>query len=446
MANTSPSESGSGVSLAFMLRAFRYRNYRLFFGGQIVSLTGTWITTTATSWLVYRLTGSAVLLGVVGFASQFPASLLTPFAGIFVDRWNRHRLLIGTQTASLIVAFVLATLTLTGLITVPVIIVISVVQGLVNAFDLPCRQAFVVSMIEDKDDLPNAIALNSSMFNSARLLGPSIAGAIIAVSSEGWCYLIDGVSYMAVIVALLRMRVAAGRPDVRQHAGVIEQFKEGWRYAFGSPPIRAIIALLAIVSLVGVPYSVLMPIVAGEVLGGGAHTLGFLMTASGGGALIGAIWLAGRKSVVGLSRVIPAAAGLFGSGLIAFSFSRSLWLSLACLVVTGLGLMVQAACSNTVLQTIVDDGKRGRLMSFFLMAYLGTAPLGSLLAGFLSARIGVQQTLLAGGLCCILGALWFANYLPAIHGSIHPIYARMGLMPQVSAGEAGVELSLSPEE
>lgn len=425
-------------SLAFMLRAFKYRNYRLFFGGQIVSLIGSWITMTATSWLVYRLTGNAWYLGVVGFASQFPAFLLSSAAGIYVDRWNRHRLLMATQTLSMIISFALAALTLSGLITIPALIVISVLQGLVNAFDMPCRQAFVVSVIEDKADLGNAIALNSSMFNGARLVGPSVAAAVIAATNEGWCFFIDGVSFLAVLIALYAMRVQAAPASTRRHPSALSQFKEGWAYVFGFGPIRAIIALLAIVCLLGVPYTVLMPIFAGDVLHGGPHTFGFLMTASGLGALLGALWLASRPSVVGLGQMIPVAAGLFGAGLVAFSASRVLWLSLVCMVVAGFGLMVQAACSNTVLQTIVPDEKRGRVMSFFLMAYLGTAPFGSLIAGALSGRFGAPVTTAVGGVCCIAGALWFAGGLKSFHETIRPIYVDLGLITETQVAEAEI--------
>ena len=395
-------------TVAFMLRALKYRNYRLFFGGQIVSLTGSWITITATSWLVYRLTGSAMLLGVVGFSSQFPSFLLTPFAGIFVDRWNRHRILIATQTLSMIVSFVLAALTLSGTITIPWLIAVSVVQGLVNAFDMPTRQSFVVSLIEDKKDLGNAIALNSSMFNAARLLGPTVAGAIIAISSEGWCFLIDGVSYLAVLAALLAMRVPAAPPRPGAEASPFHAFREGLFYAYHHRAIRSILTLIALVCLVGVPYTVLMPIYAATILNGGPDTLGFLMTASGGGALLGALYLAGRRSMAGLGRTIPIAATVFGLGLTAFAFSRVLWVSIALMVVTGFGFMVQVASSNTLLQTIVDDSKRGRVMSFFLMAYFGTTPFGSLIAGSLSERIGAPLTLAFGGVCCVAGAIWFS--------------------------------------
>jgi MFS family permease len=429
-----------------MLRALAYRNYRLFFGGQVVSLVGTWITTTATNWLVYRLTGSALLLGVVGFAGQFPAFLLGPFAGIYVGRWDRHRLLVATQTVSMLQSFALAALTLSGHITVEWIIVLSVVQGVVNAFDMPGRQAFLLTMIENREDLGNAIALNSSMVNVARLVGPSVAGIIIAATNEGWCFLLDGISYVAVIISLLRMILPAIEPRGAARTRAVQQFREGFQYAFGFHPIRSIILLLAIVSLVGVPYSVLMPVFATDIFHGGPHTLGFLMTASGCGALVGALWLASRKSVIGLGRIIPAASALFGAGLIAFSLSRVMWLALPCLTLAGFGFIVQMAASNTVIQTIVDDEKRGRVMSFYMMAFLGTAPFGSLIAGSLSSRIGAPHTLQVGGVCCIFAAVWFWQQLPAIRVLIRPVYARLGILPQVAEGIAtAAELSVPPE-
>ncbi len=421
-----------------MLRALRYRNYRLFFGGQIVSLVGTWITQTATNWLVYRLTGSALLLGVVGFAGQFPAFLLSPFAGIFVDRWNRHRLLVATQTISMLQSFALAALTLTGHITIEWVIALSVVQGCVNAFDMPGRQAFLLQMIENRQDLGNAIALNSSMVNVARLIGPSIAGIVIAAVGEGYCFLIDGFSYIAVIVSLLRMTMLQSATARAARAGAVQQFKDGFRYAFGFPPIRSIILLLALVSLVGVPYSVLMPVFATEVFHGGPHTLGFLMTASGCGALVGALWLAARKSVVGLGRVIPMASALFGFGLIAFAFVHTLALALPCLTIAGFGFMVQMASSNTVIQTIVEDEKRGRVMSFYTMAFLGTVPIGSLIGGWMSSRIGAPNTLILGGIWCIVGAAIFFRKLPDLRTHVRPIYVKLGLL-------TATELSVPPE-
>ncbi len=437
----------SSSSVRFALRALASRNYRLFFGGQVVSLIGTWMTTTATNWLVYRLTGSALLLGMIAFASQVPAFLLGPFAGIAVDRWDRHRLLVMTQTISMVQSLVFAALVLSGRITIGWIVALSTVQGLVNAFDMPGRQAFLHTMIENKEDLGNAIALNSSMVNLARLLGPSIAGVVIATLGEGWCFLIDGVSYIAVLVALLRMRIVRSDAAPPPRRSAMQQFTEGLRYAFGFGPIRSIIFLLAVVSLVGVPYSVLMPVFATNVFHGGPHTLGILMASSGCGALLGALWLAGRRSILGLGRVIPSASILFGMGLIAFSFAHVLWLAIPCLVVAGFGFMVQMASSNTVIQTIVDDEKRGRVMSFYMMAFLGTAPFGSLLAGWLSSRIGAGHTLLAGGVCCIAAGLWFARSLPAIRAAVRPIYVRLGILPEISAGLASAAaVSVPPEQ
>ena len=431
---TRPSGPAPGPGrLAFALRALKYRNYRLFFGGQVVSLIGTWMTSVATSWLVYRLTGSAWMLGVVVFAGQFPSFLLAPFAGIFVDRVDKHRLLVATQSAAMLQSFALAALTLTGRITIPLLIWLNAVDGVINAFDMPCRQAFVVEMIEDKKDLGNAIALNSSMVNAARMLGPAIGGALIAAAGEGWCFFADGASFLAVIAALLAMRVARRPPKPRHAGGPLAELKEGWDYTVGFAPIRSIIVLLALVSLLGLPYSVLIPIFAGRVLGGGPHTLGLLMTATGCGALAGAAWLAQRRSVLGLDRAIPAAVAVFGLGLAAFSFSRALWLSLPILVVVGAGFMIQIAASNTIVQTVVDDDKRGRVMSFFMMAFLGTAPFGSLLIGRLADRVGAPHATLAGGLACVACAGVFALGLPRLRAAIRPVYARMGILPEVTA-------------
>jgi MFS family permease len=432
--------------MKFMLRALRYPNYRLFFGGQIVSLIGTWMTNIAMSWLVFRLTGSAFLLGMVGFAGQFPAFLASPFAGILVDRWNRHHLLILTQTLSMLESFALAALTLSHRMTVPLLLVLTVFQGLINAFDMPCRQTFVVEMIENKEDLGNAIALNSSMFNVARLLGPSIGGLLIAAAGEGWCFLIDGISYLAVIAALFAMTFKTTAGPRFAHADAITQFKEGWAYVSDFHPIRAIISLLALVSLVGIPYAVLMPIFAGQILHGGPHALGLLMAASGSGALVGALWLASRKSVLGLGRVIVWATALFGMGLVGFASSRILWVSAILMVVTGFGFMVQMASSNTILQTIVEDNKRGRVMSFFMMAFLGTMPFGSLLAGSLSERIGAPHTLLISGFCCMGGALWFARGLPELRTSIRPIYIQMGIIKEVSNALGSTAIFTTPPE
>ena len=433
--------------VSFMLRALSYPNYRLFFGGQLVSLIGSWISMTATSWLVYRLTGSAMALGVVGFAGQFPGFVMGPFAGAFLDRWDRHRVLVVTQTVSMIQSFTLAVLTFTGHITVPAVIALNAVQGLVNAFDMPARQAFLSNMITDRDDLANAIALNSSMFNAARLVGPSIAGVVIAVSGESWCFLVDGISYFAVIIALLMMKNVRQLSRVAPHAGVMEHLFEGWRYVFGFRPIRSLMAQLAWLCLVAMPFSVLMPVFADQILGGGPHTLGFLMTASGIGALSGALWLASRKSVVGLGRVILINTVVFGTGLIGFGLSRWLWVSFAFMIVTGFGMMAQMASTNTVIQTIVDDVKRGRVMSFYTMSFLGTAPFGSLLAGWLSTRIGAPHTVALSGLLCYATAVWFSQELPEIRALVRPIYVRMGILPEVAQGlQTAANLMAPPEQ
>jgi len=431
---------------AFAVRALRHRNYRLFFGGQSVSLIGTWMTRIATAWLVYRLTHSAFLLGVVGFSGQIPILLLGPFAGVWADRWDRHRTLVVTQVLSMVQSFWLAGLALAHVITVGDIIALSLFQGAINAFDMPARQAFVVTMIEDRADLSNAIALNSSMVNGARLIGPSLAGLIIAAVGEGYCFLIDGLSYLAVIASLLMMRIAVEQARSRR-THVLAELKEGWQYASRSTPIRSILLLLGLVSLVGMPYTVLMPIFAGSVLHGGAHTLGFLMGASGVGALTGAVLLATRRSVRGLGRVVMMTSMGFGAGLFLFASSRWLALSLPLMMLTGFCMMTQMASSNTILQTIVQEDKRGRVMSFYSMAFQGAAPFGSLIAGAAASRIGAPHTLMIGGSICVLGGLWFATQLPRIRAVVRPIYRKLGIIPEVAAGmQAAASLSSAQEE
>ena len=404
------------------------------------------MTRVATSWLIYRLTDSAFLLGLIGFSGQISMLILGPFAGVWVDRWNRHRVLVVTQTLSMVQSFVLAALALSGRITFWEILVLSLMQGSVNAFDMPARQAFVIEMVEERGDLANAIALNSSMVNGARLIGPSLAGLLIAVAGEGYCFLIDGISYIAVIISLLLMVVSR---ESRKQEGedVFTELKRGWQYTRGFVPIRAILLLLALVSLVGMPYTVLMPIFAGSVLHGGAHTLGFLMAASGVGAVSSALVLARRQTVRGLGRIIPLNAGIFGVALVGFSLSRWFWLSLVLMVATGYGLMQQMAASNTVLQTIVEEDKRGRVMGFYSMAIVGTAPFGSLIAGVVANRISVPATLGIGGALCALGALWFVRKLPQVRALIRPIYVRLGIIPEVAAGlQAASALQTPPED
>ncbi len=375
----------------------------------------------AMSWLVYRMTGSALLLGIVAFAGRIPSLLLGPFAGVLADRLNKHRLIVITQTLSMIQAFVLSALVLTRTVTIWEIIVLSAFLGCINSFDIPIRQAFVVDMLERKEDLGNAIALNSSMVNSARLVGPALAGILIATLGEGLCFLFNGISYLAVIVALLMMRI--GPPPIRPgKKDFISELAEGFSYAFGFPPIKAILLMLALMSFLGMPYQVLMPIFAGKILHGGPHTLGFLMGSSGFGALMGAIFLASWKDAVRLGATIPLSAAIFGTGLITFSLSHFIWLSMPLISLAGFGMMVQMASSNMMLQNIVEDGKRGRVMSFFTMAFMGMTPFGSLAAGWLASRIGAPDTLFISGICCILGALAFARRLPTLRAQLAPVY------------------------
>ena len=440
MSKTSPSERGtideaadgarmgaaSGVSHAW--RALRHRNFRLFFGGQSISLVGTWMTRVATGWLVYRLTGSALLLGTISFAGQIPAFLLAPFAGVWVDRLDRRQVLLWTQTLSMVQSLTLAALTLSGHITIPGLLTLSVMQGCINAFDMPGRQSFMVKMVDDKRDLQNAIAINSSMVNMARLIGPSLAGMLIAVSSEGWCFLVDGISYIAVIASLLAMRLH--EPVVKRvAASTLSELKAGWTYVSGFLPVRTILLLFAAVSLMGMPFVVLMPIFAARVLHGGPHTLGFLTGSMGLGALISALSLAARKHVRGLVRTIPVSAAIFGLGLIGFGLSRSFWLSMFMVLVAGMGMMQGMAASNTVIQTLVTDDKRGRVMSYYTMAFMGMAPFGSLLAGVMADTVGAPATVVANGSVVLLGAAWFATRLPAVRREVRPIYREMGILP-----------------
>lgn len=434
------------AGLKIIFRSLRYRNYRLFFGGQSISLIGTWIQRIAVPWLVYQLTGSAFLLGVVSFASQIPAFLLAPFAGVLIDRWNRYHILITTQILAMIQALALAFLFFSGAIELWHIILLSTLLGFVNAFDMPARQSFVVEIIERREDLGNAIALNSSMVNSARLLGPSIAGVLIAAMGEGICFLLNGLSYVFVIVSLLMMKVTLKEAKT-QDSQVLRGLKEGFSYAFGFAPIRYIILLLGLVSLMGMPYVVLMPVFAKEILHGGSNAFGFLMGASGIGALIGALYLASRRSVLGLGKIIPLSTAMFGCGLITFSLSRFFLLSLALMLITGLGMIMQMASSNTILQTIVDDDKRGRIMSFYLMAFMGTAPFGSLLAGGLASYLGAPNTLIIGGVSCFLGAILFASKLSDLRKMVLPIYVKLGIISEVVSGiQTATELAVPPEK
>ncbi|MBD2775025.1 MFS transporter [Iningainema tapete] len=407
--------------------ALKSRNYRLFFAGQGISLIGTWMTQLATVWLVYHLTNSPVLLGVVGFTSQIPSFFLSPFGGVFVDRFSRHRILIGTQILAMIQSLALAALALTGVIHIWQIIALSLFQGFINAFDAPARQAFVPELVERPEDLANAIALNSTMFNGARLIGPAIGGLILARIGAPYCFLIDGLSYIAVIIALLAMKIKPRKIPVT-NTNPLQRIKEGFEYAFGFPPIRAILLLSALVSCFGMQYTILVPIFADKILGGGAETLGFLMAASGVGALSGGIYLATRQTVVGLGKLIAIAPAILGVGLIGFALSRFLPLSLFSMLFIGLGTILQIASGNTVLQTIIDEDKRGRVMSLYTMSFLGMTPFGNLLGGNLANYIGSTYTIIIAGIICILGSLYFIRQLPALREMVRPIFIQKGIL------------------
>jgi MFS family permease len=411
------------------LRAFRYRNYRLFFMGQLTSLVGTWMQTVAQAWLVYRLTGSATLLGVVGFASQFPIFLLSPIAGAVADTYPRRHTMIVVQSSMMLLAFPLAALTLTHRIQVWHIMLLSVLLGFVNAFDIPVRQSFVAEMV-GRDDLINAIALNSSMMNAARVVGPAVAGILVSIVGEGWCFLLNGFSYLAVIVGLIF--ITAGNSPPREHEGSrIDAMLEGFRFALNTRPVRALLVLLGVVSLMGMPYSVLMPIFAEDILQGGAKGLGILMGSSGIGALIGAATLAGRQGVRGLGNWVMFACAGFGGSLILFSLSRNFWLSMALLTPVGFSMMVQMAASNTLIQSMVPDRLRGRVMAIYSMMFLGMAPFGALLAGILANLMGAPSTVAVGGAVCIAGAIVFRSQLPKIRAEGRELI----LAQMVAAGE-----------
>ncbi len=417
------------VSFSHAWCALKNRNFRLFFIGQSVSLIGTWMTRMATGWLVYRLTGSALLLGIVGFASQIVPFLLQPLAGAWVERMDRQKLLIWTQAAAGIQSLMLAALTLSHIITIWEVIVLSALQGLINAFDVPGRQSFFVQMIENRNDLGNAIALNSTMVNGARLLGPALAGVTIGLVGEGGCFLIDAISYVAVVVSLLIMKI---KPVEVAHTAdnLLRQMREGWDYVRSFSPLRAILVLFAIVSLMGYPYMVLLPIFASQVFHGGPYTLGCLTAASGLGALISALSLAFRKSVVGLMRMIQVSSATLGLALILFGFSHQFVLSLLLMGFAGFGMMQSASASNTIIQTLVPEDKRARVISYYAMAYFGSAPIGSLLAGALAQKIGASATIIITGAFCLLGSLWFSLQMPKIRTVMRPIYQEMGLLPK----------------
>jgi len=420
-------------NLKVILRSLGSRNFKLFFSGQLVSLSGTWIQTVAMSWLVYRLTNSAFMLGLVTFLSQVPSFFFAPFAGVYVDRWNKHKTLIFTQAVSMLQAFTIAALTLTGSIKIWHIMLLSIVLGLTNAFDMPVRQAFIIEMIEDRKDLGNAIALNSSLVNMTRLIGPAIAGIIVAKFGEGICFTLNGVTFIAVIIALLFMRIKRTKfTNVHRH--VFVELKEGFRYSFGFPPIRDMLILLAVLSFAIMQYTVLMPVFAKDILKGGSDTLGFLMASIGVGAFIGAIYLASRKSVLGLGKIMAISTFLFGVTIIIFAFSKNFILSMIILLFAGVGFIALLATSNTILQTVTDDDKRGRVMSFYTMAFMGIAPFGSLAAGAMADRIGGPLTIMISGVISLVCGVILTLRLPKLRIILRPVYIKKGIIPEVAKG------------
>jgi MFS family permease len=422
--SSSPLPSGNGRFRA-LVRSHKHRNFQLFMSGQIISLVGTWMQTVAEAWLIYRLTGSSVLLGVLGFVGQIPIFILSPLAGIVVDRWPRRPIIVATQASSMTLAFTLAALTLTGRIRVWEIILLSTLLGTVNAFDVPARQSFLIEMV-GREDLLNAIALNSSMFNGARVAGPAIAGFLVAVVGEGWCFLLNGISYLAVIAGLLMMRVEKSRAA---HDGTspIEKLLEGLRFARHTKPIAALLTLVAVVSFMALPFSVLLPIFAGRILHGDASAYGWLMGAVGLGAMFGALSLAMRQQLRGLGSVVAYCAIGLGLSLMIFSSSRWLWLSMTALTLSGFCMMMQFTATNTLIQVMVPDQLRGRLMSLYAMMFLGMTPLGSLLAGTMAAHIGAPVTVALGGFISLLSGLAFRRKWPSLRSSARELVAAQGL-------------------
>jgi MFS family permease len=418
-----------------MVRSLRHRNFQLFFSGQLISLIGTWMQTIAQAWLVYRITGSSLLLGVVGFAGQIPIFILSPLGGLAADRWNRHKIVIGTQVASMLLAFVLAALTLMHIVKTWEIIALAALLGAVNAFDIPGRQSFLIEMVS-REDLMNAIALNSSMFNGARVIGPAIAGILVSRIGEGWCFFVNGASYIAVVAGLLMMKLPPYHP-VPAGTSPFEHIAEGFRYIQRTAPILALITLIGIVSLVAVPYSVLMPIFADQILHRGAHGLGILMGSAGVGALLGALTLASRRGVKGLGTVVGYAAMAFGISLVLFAFSKIFWLSVILLVPVGYGVMLQMSSSNTLIQAMVPDELRGRAMAMYTMMFMGMAPIGSLLSGLFADWIGAPLTVAIGGVGAVGGAIYFLRRLPSLRFEAHQLLDAQGLV----AAEAPEEVA-----
>jgi MFS family permease len=429
---SSPRPPAAAASQGFtgrLGRALRHRNYRLFFAGQGISVIGTWLTRFATSWMAYRLTGSALILGLVAFFGQAPTSFIAPFAGVLVDRWDRHRTIVITQIAALLQSAALAAFALTGTMTVWHLLILGAVQAVINGFDMPARQSFLGQMIDDRADLPNAIALNSSIVNSARLIGPVIAAVLVSLWGEGWCFAIDAASYIAVIVSLLMMRVAK-RPPAPRGGHVLAELADGLRYVWHLPLVRAVLLLLAVSSVVGGAYGALMPVVAATTLHGGPHTLGFLMGSAGCGALISALYLASRRTVLGLPTVINRCALGLGVGLVSLELATTMWLAMPVMFVIGMAMIMQLSATNTLVQTLVDDKMLGRVISLYAVAFFGGAPVGALLEGALASRIGAIHTFAIAGAACVVSALVFATALPRLRQVSRPLYVRLGLLDE----------------
>ena len=424
----------SGRKIPDAFRALRHRNYQLFYSGQLISLVGTWMDQVAESWLVYRLTGSALLLGTVAFASQIPVFLLAPLGGTVADRYNRRTILVITQSCSMVLAFALAAVTLTHVVRVWHVVVLAMLLGVVNAFDIPARQAFVVDMVS-REDLVNAIALNSSMFNGARVIGPAVAGIVVAAIGEGWCFFANAVSFIAVITGLLMMKME--RPRMSLEGSAIQNILEGFRFVAHTGPIRALMLLLGVVSFTAMPYAVLMPVFADQILHGGPRALGILMGCSGVGALCGALTLAMKKTISGLGRWVAVGCACFGVSLILFSFSPRLWLSGLLLIPVGFFVMVQMASSNTLIQSMVPDQLRGRVMAVYSMMFMGMAPFGALLAGSVAHAIGAPATVAIGGGLAIIGAAAFGSRLRALR----PAARELIVAQQMAGGTPAQEMT-----
>jgi len=428
-----------------LFRALRNKNYRLFFYGQSLSLVGTWIQQVALSWLIYSVTNSPFLLGFVMFAGQLPTFLIAPFAGVFADRYDKHKIIIITQVVSMMQAILLAIFVLTNHINVSILIILNIILGIANSFDIPTRQSFVIQMVENKEDLPNAIALNSSIVNGSRLIGPAVAGILVASFGEGICFLINAISFVFVIISLLLMKIEKEEKENNGKASILKQLKEGYQYSFGFLPIKSVILLLAAVSLFGNPYMVLLPVFAKDILSGNATTLGYLNSAVGIGALSAALYLASRQSTLGLGKIIATTTFIFALSLISFSFSKSFTLSFIILLFCGFGMMMQTAGSNTILQTLSNDDMRGRVMSFYTVAFRGMAPFGSLWAGTFADNFGAPVTVLISGIVCLGAGTLFYKNLKIIRIAAKPIYQQKGILPEAAKGvQVASNLSLPP--